>query len=403
MGSLYSSRIPRVALLVETTRTYTRELLSGVRRYLAEQGPWSTFLELRALDSSPPEWLREWNGDGILTRTFTAQTAKIIAALGVPAVELRSLRLGNGRPFVGCDNAGIGRMVADHFLERGYQKFGVYGLRTELFFVERVRNFVTTLKSRGFACAQLDEVDSEKPADWERSQSRLGDWLSRLPKPVGVFAANDQLGVRLLDACQRAGIAVPEEVAVVGAENEETLCTFATPRLSSVQFDGHGVGFVAARMLDDLMQGREPERLQHFIPPKGIVARESSDGSVIHDPLVARAARIIRENAAQGINVDDLCRMVHASRSTLDRRMQAALKRTPKQEILRVRFREVERLLQETDLTVEAIAAQTGFNHGQYLQAAFKAWRGRTPGDFRMERRKNAERSAGFPWFQSED
>jgi LacI family transcriptional regulator len=392
MGLFPPSRIPRVALLVETTRTYTRELLSGVRRYVAEHGPWSTFLELRALDSSPPEWLRHWDGDGILTRTFTPQTARIIAASGVPAVELRSTRLGDGRPFVGCDNAQIGRMVAEHFIERGYHQFGTYGLRTEPFFVERVRNFVSVLEARGFACEVLNEADSERPADWERSQARLAEWLGALPKPAGVFAANDQLGVRLLDACQRAGIAVPEEVAVVGAENEETLCTFATPRLSSVQFDGQAVGFVAAQMLDDLMQGRAPGQPQQLVPPKGIVARESSDGCVIHDRLVAQAVRIIRENASFGINVGDLCQRLNASRSTLDRRMQLALRRTPKQEILRVRFRDVERLLRETDLTVEAIAAQTGFTHSQYLQAAFKEWSGLSPGQFRRGHQKGSSK-----------
>jgi LacI family transcriptional regulator len=208
-----------------------------------------------------------------------------------------------------------------------------------------------------------------------------------------VFAANDQLGVRLLDACQRGGIAVPEEVAVVGAENEETLCTFATPRLSSVQFDGQAVGFVAAQMLDNLMHGRAQAPLQQLVPPKGIVARESSDGCVIHDPLVARAVRIIRENASFGINVNDLCERLNASRSTLDRRMHAALKRTPKQEILRVRFRDVERLLRETDLTVEAIAAQTGFTHSQYLQTAFKEWSGLSPGQFRLAHQKGISKT----------
>jgi LacI family transcriptional regulator len=199
---------------------------------------------------------------------------------------------------------------------------------------------------------------------------------------VGIFAANDQLGVRLLEACQRAGIAVPEEVAVVGAENEETLCTFATPPLTSVRFDGRTVGYTAAELLDRLMRGRSARRREILIAPKGIVVRASSDELVITDPLVAQAARLIRENAMSGFNVDDLCRSLNASRTTLDRRMKAALKRSPKEEITRVRFREVERLLRETDLTIETIAAQTGFAHSHYLQAAFKEMRGCTPGEW---------------------
>jgi LacI family transcriptional regulator len=376
-------RIPRVALLVETTRTYTRELLVGVRRYIAAHGPWSTFLELRALDSSPPAWLRHWDGDGILTRTFTQEMADLIAASGLPAVELRATNLAGGRPFVGMDNAHIGRAVAEHFFERGYRQFAAYSLHTERFFIERVRNFVSTVEAFGCQCSELPETSSDSVTDWEQSQARLTAWLGQLPKPAGIFAANDQLGVRLLEACQRAGVAVPEEVAVVGAENEETLCAFATPPLTSVRFDGQTVGYAAAELLDRLMQGKSSRRREILIPPKGIIVRESSDELVINDPLVAQAARMIRENAMTGNNVDDLCRKLNASRSTLDRRMRAALKRSPKEEITRIRFREVERLLRETDLTIEVIAEQTGFAHSHYLQAVFKQTYGQTPGQFR--------------------
>ncbi len=380
-------RPPRVALLVETTRTYTRELLAGVRRYVAAHGPWSCFVELRALESGPPPWLRNWDGDGILTRTFTQETADLITATGLPAVELRATFLKSGRPFVGMDNRLIGQMVAEHFFDRGYQSFAVYSLHTERFFVERVQNFAATVQARGGACSILPEPVSDRATDWEKGQARLISWLTSLPKPVGIFAANDQLGVRVLDACQRAGIAVPEDVAVVGAENEETLCAFANPPLTSVRFDGAAVGFAAAELLARMMRGGAHPKGETLFPPKGIVVRGSSDEFVITDRLVAHAARIIRENACTGLNVDDLCRKLNASRSTLDRRMRAALGRTPKDEILRVRFREVERLLRETDLTIDTIAEQTGFAHSHYLQAAFKEVHGLTPGEFRRKGR----------------
>lgn len=379
-------RIPRVALLVETTRTYTRELLAGVRRYVSAHGPWSTFLELRALDSSAPAWLRGWDGDGILVRSFTREMAEIVDSTGLPAVELRATNFSRGLPFVGSDNAFIGRLVAEHFFERGYRQFAAYSLDTERFFVERVQNFVGAVEAYGCPCLELPEESSDCAVDWEKSQTRLMEWLSTLPKPIGIFAANDQLGVRLLEACQRAGISVPEEVAVVGAENEETLCSFATPPLTSVRFNGFAVGYAAAELLDQMMRGGRVETREILLPPKGIEVRGSSDELVITDAIVARAARFIRENAMHGINVDDVCRKLNVSRSTLDRRMKEALKRTPKEQILRVRFREVERLLCDTDLTVDAIAEQTGFSHSHYLQAAFKDVYGQTPGAFRRAR-----------------
>ena len=379
-------KVPRVALLVETTRTYTREVLGGVKRFIAAHGPWSTFLELRALDSAPPAWLRDWDGDGILTRTFTQEMADLISRTGLPAVELRATNLKGERPFVGMDNASIGRSVAEHFFERGYRQFAAYSLRTERFFIERVQNFVRSVESYGCRCFELPETLSDSAADWEKSQDTLINWLSLLPKPVGIFAANDQLGVRLLDACQRAGVAVPEEVAVVGAENEETLCSFATPALTSVRFDGQTVGYKAAELLERLMSGKSVKLRETLIPPKGIIVRASSDELVINDRLVANAVRLIREDANKGLNVDNLCQRLNVSRSTLDRRMKSALNRSPKEEISRIRFREVERLLIETDLTMETIAELTGFTHSHYLQAAFRQIYGETPGRFRSRR-----------------
>ena len=141
--------IPRVALLVESTRSYARDLLTGIRRYIAAHGPWSTFLELRAQDSNPPGWLRHWDGDGLLTRSFTPEISEMVAATGLPSVELRSTHVHGVRPFVGTDNSQVGRMVADHFFERGYRRFAVYGLSNERFFVDRVHNFVAAVEGAG--------------------------------------------------------------------------------------------------------------------------------------------------------------------------------------------------------------------------------------------------------------
>jgi LacI family transcriptional regulator len=369
---------------VESTRSYARDLLTGIRRYVAAHGPWSTFLELRAEDSPPPQWLRTWDGDGILCRSFTPETAQLVSATGLPAVELRSTHLRGQRPFVGMDNARIGSLVAEHFLERGYPHFAVYGAESERFFSERIQNFVATLRARGKDCSVLPESASGPVADWEKTLALLMAWLRSLPKPVGILAVHDTLGARLLEACLRAEISVPEEVGVVGVENDETLCAFASPPLSSVRLNGVEAGFSAAQLLHRLMRGESLSPAEDvFLPPGGIVCRRSSDEFLYADGLVASAARLIRDEAPFGLNVEELCGRLHTSRSTLERRMKVSLQCTPKQEILRVRFREVERLLLETDLTVEAIAEQTGFLEGHHLQSAFKQARGITPGAFR--------------------
>ena len=376
-----------MALLVETTRSYTRDMLSGIRRYIEANGPWSTFLELRALESSIPPWLEHWDGDGLLTRTYSREMAEAIAATGLAAVELRSTNYNQELPFVGMDNALMGQMVADHFLNRGYRRFAAYTLDTESFFRERVSNFVRHVESAGSQCTLLPSHGESGPENWELHQSDLIEWLASLEKPVGIFATNDQLASRLLDACSRAGISVPEEVAVVGCENEKTLCEFASPTLTSVQFDGGAVGYRAAELLDRMMRGEKGENRTILIPPKGIEIRSSSDEFVIEDPMVLRAVRLIREQAFSGLTVADICKELSASRSTLERRMKATLKRGTKEELLRFRFREVNRLLRNTDLTVETIADMTGFKHPHYLQTAYRERFGSTPGNYRRKNR----------------
>jgi len=378
------ARPPHVALLIETSRSYGRGLLRGIRRYLSEHGPWSVYLETRALDSQGPLWLKHWQGDGILTRTDSKALARLVAAAGVPAVELRSLRYAAGLPWVGVDNRALGQLVAEHLLERGFRQFGVYALDTEDYFRERCANYVDTLRQRGFACAVFRAPrHAERPAQWEQQQEDLRRWVAALPRPVGLMACTDQLGFWLLDACKRAAAAVPEDVAVVGVENDESLCAMATPPLSSVALNTEHIGYTAAGLLDRLMRGKGGQRQRIAIPPLGVVTRQSSDVVAIADEAVAAALRYIREHACQGITVADILDAVPLSRSKLERDLRQLLGRSPNAEIRRVQLARVRELLADTDLSLAGIASRSGFPHVQYLCTAFKRHFHQTPGRYR--------------------
>lgn len=381
------AKLPHVALLIETSRSYGRGLLRGVRRYISEHGPWSVYLELRALDSPAPPWLRRWRGDGILSRTGSRAMLSAVRQARVPTVELRASRLKHPFPSVGVDNRALGRMVAEHLLERGFRRFGVYEIDTEIYFEQRRDDFVRTLAGAGYPCEVYRAPGHrERPLLWEKHQNDLARWVKALPKPAGIMACTDQLGFWLLDACRRAGVAVPEEVAVVGVENEQALCTMASPPLSSVRFNPDRIGYEAAALLDRMMRGGSAPRRPILIEPIGIVTRQSSDIIAIDDPLVAQALRFIRQRACEGIGVEDVLDAVPVSRSSLERRMRRVLGRSPKAQILSVRLDRVRQLLGETDLSLSAIAQRTGFKHPQYLSAAFKKSFGQTPGEYRGPR-----------------
>jgi LacI family transcriptional regulator len=212
----------------------------------------------------------------------------------------------------------------------------------------------------------------------------LGNWLKRLPKPVGILACNDTRGRQVLDACAATDLAVPEEVAVVGVDNDEVLCDLADPPLSSIQPDAMRIGFEGAAALDRMIRtNRRVPRRVRLIAPRQLVVRRSSDVLAVNDSVVSSAMKIIQRDAYRGLNVEKLLDQMTVSRATLERRFERLLGRSPKDEILRLRLSKVRELLAETDYTLAEIADDTGFNTAAHLSVAFKKEMASSPGEYR--------------------
>jgi LacI family transcriptional regulator len=212
-------------------------------------------------------------------------------------------------------------------------------------------------------------------------------WLVSLPKPVGLLACYDIRGRQALDACRRAGLSVPDQVAVLGVDDDELLCGLSSPPLSSVIPDSSGAGRLAAELLDALLRGERLERDEWLLPPLGIATRQSTDALAIDDELVVAAVRFIREHACEGIKVADVVRGLGTGRRALESRFTRRVGHTPHEEIARVQFRRVEQLLAETDLSLATIAARAGFRHTEYLTVAFTRRHGVSPSRWRRDRR----------------
>jgi LacI family transcriptional regulator len=364
-----------VALIVESSITFGRGVLRGIARYLREHEPWSIFLEQRELGAALPEWIGEWEGDGIITRSDDPRIRKA----GLPTVGLYDRapdRL--GLPMILNDNRAVGRLAARHLVDRGFTRLAYFGVRGEVWSEERLSG--------------VREVAGEvavhaSSGGWEPSQERLRRWIASLCPPVGLVAANDIHGLRALDACRRAGLGVPEEVAVVGADNDAELCELSDPPLSSVAFNPDHVGYLAAELLDRMMRGARAPRRPARVEPLGVVARQSSDILAIADPYVAKALHFIRRHAFEGINVRSVLREVPLSRRALEHRFRRALGRTPKAEIRRLLVERAKNLLATTGLSVARISEQLGFHQPAYLSAVFRAATGQTPARFRRSSR----------------
>lgn len=382
MPGFASRPVPHVALLVETSTHYGRELLAGIAAYVREHRRWSVFLEQLDLDSPAPAWLTTWDGDGAIVRTTHPALLAHLAARNVPTVDLSDRGPPAGPPRVNSDDAAIGRLAADHLLERGYRQFAFCGFAGELWSDRRRDGFAARLAEEGLGCA--DRITQWRGRAWEAGQDQTAGWLAALPGPVGVLAANDVCGQLVLDACRRGGLAVPEQVGVVGVDDDHLFCGLCDPPLSSVRPDAARVGYLAAGRLVALMAG-DAVPAEEVVPPLDVAARLSTDALAVGDRDTAAAARYVREHACDGLTVPDVVRHTGLSRSELERRFRRHLGHSPHEEINRVRLARICQLLTETNLKVHQIAERAGFVHPEYLCVFFKRMTGKTPETYRAE------------------
>jgi LacI family transcriptional regulator len=353
--------------------------------FVRENDSWSLYLPEMRRGEVPPGWLARWRGNGIIARVENRDTARAIRRIRLPTVDVSAARQLPEVPWVETDDLAIARAAAEHLAERGFRRFAYCGDPRFNWSQWREEHFCRSVANFGGTVSVFHSPATAKAAtSWSIEYRRLADWVRSLHKPVGIMACYDIQAQRLLDACRDADVAVPEEAAVLGVDDDRLLCDLCSPPLSSVVPNAKLTGYTAAQVLDRMMRGETAAAQGHLIPPLGIKVRQSTDVLAIDDADVAAAVRFIREHAFEHINAATVLRNIPLSRRVLESRFRNALGRTPHEELTRVRIERVKQLLGETDLTLEAIAMRTGFRHVEYLSVAFKREVGIRPGQFRV-------------------
>lgn len=379
---------PHVLLMVETSIAYGRGILAGITRWLTTHRGWSLYLEQHELGAAPPSWLADWRGDGVICRVTDQAVATVLRRGGMPVVDLNDLQDDLGFSHIRSDHVAIGRMAADHLLERGFRRLAFCGFSDQRWSRLRREGFESRAAEMGVAVGAF-ETDwfGPKAPEWEACQERMKSWLESFPRPFAVMACNDLRGQQVLDAARRARIAVPEAVGVVGVDDDALLCDLCDPPLSSVRCNPEEVGYRAAEKLDGLMAGRRTGTAQKptqlLVPPLGVTTRQSTDILAIADPVLADVLKLIREQACAGLTIRQLVRHSGLSRTKLERLFRDVLGRTLQQEIRSVQMKRARQLLAETDLSLEKIAPLVGFSQASYLSHAFKREVGESPRDYR--------------------
>jgi LacI family transcriptional regulator len=395
--TIRKSKRRRVALLIESSRAYGRELLLGVAKFVREHHHWSVQHEEWRWTDAPPSWLKDWNGDGVIARVEVAGLASIINSLNVPAVDVRGSVSGYGLPLIDTEDRMVAELAAEHLMDRGFRHFAFCGFVGANYSDKRSEWYQERLARADFRCHVYGPPKVTRDAQTIEHEKRgllfqkhVERWLAGLPKPIGVMACNDIRGQQVMNICQRLDLAVPEEIAVIGVDNDEVLCELCDPPLSSVAPDAVRIGYEAAVLLERMMNGGQAPAKPILVPPLGIVTRRSTDVLAVEDRQLAAGLRFIREHAFDNIGMNDVATAAGVSRRVFERRFVAQFGRSPKTEVMRLRLERAKELLAGTDWTLGEIAERTGFKYGEYLHTMFRQKVGMTPGEFRQ----NAEVSA---------
>jgi LacI family transcriptional regulator len=381
----------KVALLIETSNRYGRDLLCGVRDWTREGDRWAIRFTEQARGAPLPSWLRAWEGDGIIARVDSPQIAAALRRTRLPVVDVSAERFASEFPRVSVDNEAVARLAADHLLAKGFRTFGYCGDSRFLWAQQRGDEFQRRVNQAGRSCATFLETKAVARHPGSDAAIRaIANWLEHLPRPLGVFACYDGRAQQALEACQLRGWKVPDEIAVVGVDNDDVLCEMCIPALSSVQPDARRTGYHAAATLARMMRGERLARQTHYVEPVRVVERQSTDVVSVSDLRVARAVRFIREHVGDGIDVSDVLRAVPMSRTLLERKFKSALGHSPHREIIRQRIARAKHLLVDGDVAIATVAELAGFDNASYLSVAFRRETGESPYAFRAKHRVGA-------------
>ncbi|MCC6123971.1 MAG: DNA-binding transcriptional regulator [Pirellulales bacterium] len=331
---------------------------------------------------------------GFIGRLQSDDMARKMLQTGMPvvAMELHIERLPADHPVAEIseilpNSVEVGRWAAEHFLERGFQRFAYCGIAGRLWSERRREGFSARLQEACFPCSIYEPPANAELPSWDNEERLICQWIKSLEKPVAVMACNDVRGRQVLEACMIGGWKVPEEIAVLGVDNDELLCDLSNPPLSSIQFDGETVGYQAAEFLSKRIAGEDLKTAVFIAEPQKIVVRRSTDIVAVEDPHVASAMRFIRENIQHLIGVADVVEHAKTSRRTLEMRFQRCLRRSIREEIQDVRLNRVKQFLTETNLSLRTIARLSGFHQLTYLSRVFRQETGRTLMDYRQQTR----------------
>ncbi|MBN2293339.1 MAG: DNA-binding transcriptional regulator [Pirellulales bacterium] len=378
------NRTPRVALLMESSRAYERGLIRGIAKYSTLNGPWNFYRKVPSVTGGHQQAiraLRNWKPDGIILRE--QKNMRAILDLGLPVVISPSERNILGYSNIRTNDKEIGRLGAEHLIDRGLRHFAYCGM-DDIFVWSKGRrdSFCTSISHGGYDVHCYDPPYKARQFTWSRERKHIVAWLGGLPKPLGLMVCSDDHCLCVIEACALADYRIPDDVAIVSVGNDEMICELSFPPLSSIALGSSRGGYVAAENLARQMAG-QGEIQDIVIEPTGVACRGSSDIMAVDDQEIAQAIRFIQQNSGRPISVDDVVRATALSRRNLYARFSQATGRGVSQYIRSLRAARAARLLLETGMSVSQVSAALGFADEKNFARFFRREKGMNPAEYR--------------------
>ncbi|MCD7900447.1 MAG: DNA-binding transcriptional regulator [Bacteroides sp.] len=380
--------MPRIILLTDFSEEYANNLLKGIIRYSKGREPWVlckmplSYRDLYEVEGVL-EWALKWKADGIIAQFYNSDNVKIFKENKIAAIAQDFKQRFTDIPNITGAHHLAGKIGANYFIKKGFTNFAFYGFKGIVWSEERCDGFRDEITKQGFG-ANFSEYQNIESTDlWFYESAPLVEWLYNLPKPVAIMACDDNQGHHIIEICSQYGIKIPEEVAILGVDNDEIVCTLSEPTLSSIQQAVEKGGYETAVLMDEMIKNPHKKYEDVIVYPTNIVTRQSTDIFATEDHHISTVLKYIHQNSDRKLNVDDIVKIVPLSRRLLETRFRQVTGYSVYSYMLHLRIEKFAEKLIETDDSIIEIALEMGFFDYKNISRQFKTIMGCTPSEFR--------------------
>lgn len=380
----------KILLLIDFSEAYGQNLLRGITRYAKDFGPWKfcrmpTFYRETIGIEGILAWAKEWGAHGIIGQFYNNNDIQKIIRAKIPIIAQDFQQRFSNIPNISGAYHETGKMGAEYFLQKAFKHFAFYGFSDIVWSEERALGYEEHLKKKGHAVHYFEHKKSRSRELWYYKPSSLSRWLKSLPKPVAIMTCDDNQGQHITEACRHAGIRIPEEVAVLGVDNDEMICNLSDPELSSISLDTEKGGYEAARLMHQLIKNKNRKWSNIEVRPLQVITRHSTDVYATSDEHISTTLRYIHQHIDTNLKVDKILEQVPLSRRSLEKRFQAITGFPIYKYIYNLRTEKFAQQLLETEKSVSEIAYDIGLGDAKNISRTFKKIKGCTPIEYRKK------------------